>query len=65
MTKLFVWNEPYPVEWGFSKVVVAAQSVDEAKKTAMACKPKEQTSDLGEPDEVLDLPAARWIEWSE
>lgn len=74
--KLFIWVDPYRVHYGSSLLIVAAESLEDAK--AQACTGKAYTYGefereripldpalLVEPNRVLDLPCAEWHEWSE
>jgi hypothetical protein len=72
--KLFVWVNPYYVDYGNTLLFVVAEDVESAKE--MATKRQayqwgdlEQESlpkvDLGEPSRVLELPCAEWHYWAE
>ncbi len=72
--KLFVWHNPYRVEYGMSMIVAVAENLDEAKRQAAAGVGYEYggpggrhpfNMDLPEPDRVVDLPCAEWHMWSE
>lgn len=68
--KLYVWNNPVSIRYGSSFLVVPASSLEEAQRWGDK-EVKSKSSDgvraqpLGEPDEILDLPAAVYREWSE
>lgn len=73
--KLYIWRDPYEVEYRGSSVCYAvAENVERARELAKdgllrkpgmrsGCKPPPIA--LGEPDHVRDLPCAEWYEWSE
>lgn len=63
--KLYVWDDPYPVDWGNSVVFAVAATVEEAREQAQREIAHKTTAKLGEPDEVHDVPAAVSREWSE
>lgn len=77
--KLFVWANPYSVDYGSSLLIAVAETVEEAKEIAgnscsrYACSEFEEgqndmqstAATLGEPSRILDLPCAEWHEWSE
>lgn len=79
--KLYVWNEPYRVDYGSTMVFAVAETVEEAKaiacsKAATWCSfgtPEDgeyehrdwSHFELGDPTRIVDLPCAEWHEWSE
>jgi hypothetical protein len=75
--KLYLWAEPYAVNYGSSMVFAVAATLAAAKKQAAKglvykygkyqqdWSPKDIAAKLGEPTRVLDLPCAEWHEWSE
>jgi hypothetical protein len=76
--KLFVWNVPYPVDYGGSIIYAVAETVGQAREVAMKAplskygyEPKSLNEGsnwpfkLGKPDRVLAVPCAEIYEWSE
>ena len=72
--KLFVWVDPYEVEFGTSMLFAVAETLEEAKAEAMRGQAyafgefkqdRVPVVELGAPTRVLDLPCAEWHEWSE
>jgi len=71
--KLFVWSDPYPVNYGTSAVFAVAETVEQAREIAQGAPAytyvefRDGTGgrELGEPTRVVDLPCAEWHEWSE
>jgi hypothetical protein len=72
--KLFIWNDPYDVNWGGSCLYVLAESLEQAKeqakKTVIAkfgSNPDSKTFEfqVGEPDRVIEGPYAEAYEWAE
>ena len=75
--KLYLWADPYQVDYGSSMAFAVAGTLAAAKKQAakgLAYKygkykqdwsPTELAAKLGEPTRVVDLPCAEWHEWSE
>lgn len=65
--RLYVWNKCVLGDWNSGCAVAAARSVEEARKTiidcAEDCARERLAGDIsGDPDMVLDLPAAHY-EW--
>jgi len=76
--KVFIWVDPYPVNYGSSLLFAVAETVEQARSEASygtQChygEPDRPQGDmtrlalvLKEPDRILDLPCAEWHEWSE
>lgn len=72
--KLFIWNDPYHVSYGSSLLIVAAETVEQARKLAEQGKCyKYGLYDKGnpanvpakDPDRIVECPVAEWHEWSE
>ena len=74
--KLYVWNNPYDVNYGGSCLYVVAESEDQARALAPAAlvakygNPWDKNRHLGAvklgaPDRVHELPHAEVYEWSE
>ena len=72
--KLFIWDDPYPVQYGSSMVFAVAKDLETAKEIAMNAPGyaytkynniPDKSKPLGEPVRVLELPCAEWHEWSE
>jgi hypothetical protein len=71
--KLFIWAEPYRVDYGTSAVFAVAETVEQARAIARGAPAYKYVEfgygirdyDLGEPTRVVDLPCAEWHEWSE
>lgn len=72
--KLFIWNEPYHINYGSSICYVVADTVEQAREEAkrgilrqfgLGADPAPKNIELGEPTAVRDLPCAEWYEWSE
>lgn len=73
--KMFVWSEPYRVNYGSSCCVAIAETVEQAREIAAIGKLQSffrfqqdtsmQGVVLGEPTRILDLPCAEWYEVSE
>lgn len=69
--RLYVWNKDVLRDWSSGCAVAAARSVEEARKTIIDCA-KASAEDYarerlardisGDPDMVIDLPAAHY-EW--
>lgn len=76
--KLFVWNNPFNVEWGGSCLYVLARNVKEAKRLAVNAPVvkygaypdlantlgEAEAAKLGEPDRVYDVGGEVYV-WSE
>ena len=70
--KLYIWDDPYPVSWGASYLIVAAENLAEARKLAKKA-PNGQFSymrkgvdvDTVKPSRTRSLPYAEYLEWSE
>lgn len=65
--RLYVWNKDVLRDWSSGCAVAAARSVEEARKTIIDCAEDYTRESLardisGDPDMVLDLPAAHY-EW--
>ncbi len=75
--KLFIWADPFPVWYGCSLLVVAAESVEDARREAVrgtswaygkhhsetpSCP---ENIELGEPTRVIEVPCAEWHQWGE
>jgi len=73
--KLYIWNDPYPVEYGGCFLFVIAPTLDAARKQAKKTiitrvgTPYQKRGiniELGEPDRIIDqFPYAECYEWSE
>ena len=69
--KLYVWEEPYPVNYGSSLVIAMAHSLREARKEAQKAKTNYTYYSipanliLGKPTRVHTLPCAEWYHWEE
>lgn len=77
--KLFIWNNPYRLQFGGSIIYAVAASEDEARAVALRAGisqfgdkpfPNEfgtgpHRLDLGKPDRVIDAPCAEIYEWCE
>lgn len=71
--KLYVWDNPYYVDYGHSMVFVIAPTLRQARIQAQQGKAYsfgyEQDSrpsvELGKPTRVVDLPCAEWHKWEE
>ena len=70
--KLFIWEDPYPVDYGTSLLIVVAEDLEKAKSQARIgrhCWPEKQPLigliHLGEPTRIVEVPCAEWFEWSE
>lgn len=74
--KLYVWNNPYSVNWGGTIVYAIADSEEAARALAMVAPVSEfgytpsheQAGDLDinrPADRVLDLPCAEIYQWQE
>ena len=75
--KLYVWENPWHVDYGTSLVIAVADSLDEAKRVATEKlrepkwdafewdKETHQSVKLGGPHEIIDCPTAAWFEWRE
>jgi hypothetical protein len=73
---LYVWVNPYPVNYGSSLIISIASSLEEAKLVANDKLRARAYSygeyerafgpiTLGAPKRVVSLPCAEWYEWSE
>lgn len=72
--KLFIWAEPYTINYGTTKFIAVAETVEQAReiaKTAPAVsfgeylRPNTPQVELGEPTQVMDIPCGQWDEWQE
>jgi hypothetical protein len=77
--KLFVWNDPYGVSYGFSLLIVVAPDVESAKRFAATegkwfaygnerlpyDHAQAVVDRLKDPDRIMDIPCAEFHEWSE
>ena len=76
--KLYIWANPYSINYGHSMLLAVASSVEEAKllaaTQAIAYAYTEYGKDrycpmrieeLREPTRVVDLPCAEWHRWEE
>ena len=77
--KLFIWADPYQVNYGSSMLMCVAKNLREAKKLAKIGKTYSYVvylnkhssgkaaivKGLGKPLRILNLPCAEWHEWSE
>ncbi len=77
--KLFIWADPYQVDYGSSMLICVANNLGEAKKLAKTGKcysfvqylnehsstEVKEVSKLGKPTRILNLPCAEWHDWSE
>lgn len=73
--KLFIWNDPYGVNYGGSILFVMAEDEASARELAKTCptikygfgKPDGFfcTKPLGAPDRVIEQPGGECYEWSE
>jgi hypothetical protein len=73
---LYIWDRPYNVSWGQSRLCVVANSVEEARVVALTAKhpypiphdaivtPIKPEMVAREPDIVLPCPCADLEEWS-
>lgn len=72
--KLYIWADPYSVQYGSSMLLAVASSLEEAKQIAITapgyrywehgCEGGGSTP-LGDPTRIVDIPCAEWHEWSE
>ena len=76
--KLFVWAEPYGVNYGSSMLIAVAETVEQAREIAVKApgysfaQYRDVNNEdwviaatLGEPTRIVDLPCAEWHQWSE
>lgn len=71
--KLYIWKDPYKVNWGSSMCFAVADNLETAKEIAQGAnlyrfveyESGYMNLPLGEPTRVVDLPCAEWHEWSE
>lgn len=73
--KMFIWNDPYQVNYGTSELVVVAEdlpaAIELAKKSIDGHWNHHAASDLSKesasrpPDKTIELPCAVNFEWSE
>jgi len=71
--KMYIWNNPYHVDYGSSLLVVLAHNLRQAKSEAKRGQGyiygeyERPTPDvkLGKPTRVLNLPCAEWHRWEE
>lgn len=74
--KLYIWNDPYHVDYGSSILIAVAENEEEARKQAVNGRKylygdflederPENTIELGPPTRVVDIPCAEWYEWRE
>lgn len=63
--KLYVWDDPYPVDYGSSVVFAVAATLDAAREQAQREIASQTSRKLGDPDEVYDVPVAVSREWRE
>lgn len=72
--KLFIWTNPYDVDYGMSQYIAVAENIEAAKALVVGAQNNrfgspqgtcEVKLDLGEPDAVLDVPCGRLDMWSE
>jgi hypothetical protein len=74
--KLFIWAEPYQIDYGSAMLIAVAETEDEARAIAEGAprysygqyRNRNETGGgvkLGEPTRVVDLPCAEWHEWQE
>jgi hypothetical protein len=74
--KMYVWANPYEVDYGNSIVIAVAESLEQAKAVAKSGKAYTfiefdedeksfESFDLGEPIRVLECPCAEWHEFKE
>lgn len=75
--KLYIWHDPYAVDYGASLLIVAAENLRDAKEQATAggrysfgfyegeAAEWRGRPKLGKPNRVLNLPCAEWHKWSE
>lgn len=73
--KLYIWVEPYTVDYGGSLLVVAARTLREAKKAAgqgrvwfFGKHRGEKVNGpvrLGKPTRIVKTPCAEWHHWEE
>lgn len=70
--KLYIWDDPYDVNYGSSLLIVAADSLSEARLMAKKAphgvysfKSKGVDVDKKKPSRVKNLPYAEYHEWSE
>jgi hypothetical protein len=73
--KLFIWSNPYKVNYGSSMLFAVAETLEQAKELAITSKsycyneyPNMKGNiniSLKDPIRILDLPCAEWHEWSE
>ena len=72
--KLFVWVDPYPVNYGSSMVFAVAETEESARAQVEGApsysfgqyeNPPVKGLKLGDPTRIVELPCAEWHEWSE
>jgi hypothetical protein len=66
--KLYVWENPYEIRYGYSLVFVVAENLRKARKQATLGKVYGRditTTDLGKPTRIVKLPCAEWHSWEE
>lgn len=66
--KMFIWEDPYPVYDGGSRLVAVAETAEDALDVAFAAAPfltESQKNYLRfqSPDYAHDLPCAEWFQW--
>ena len=74
--KLFIWVDPYRVDYRHSMLIAVAETEEQARAIATSKAaswwafgkfeqaPKGQF-EVGKPTRVVDLPCAEWHEWEE
>lgn len=78
MKKLFIWNDPFDVDYGGCCLYVVASNIEEARGIAARAgisefghPPREQkvgsekAARLGEPSRILDAPCGELYYWQE
>jgi hypothetical protein len=75
--RMYIWNQPYDVQWGASFAFAVADSEQEARELILASNGRVMNYGAYEaarpnfkrlnaaPDRILDLPCAEIYEWSE
>lgn len=72
--KLYIWHNPYRVDYGMSMLIVVAETLENAKRQAANGDGYAYGSEggnhpfsmtLGDPTRIVDLPCAEWHMWSE
>lgn len=71
-TKLYVWENPFPKDYSGDWIVAIGKTAEEAQQAAALEIVAHSRYDmdsalavLGEPDETLEAPVARWFHWEE